>query len=185
MPDLLGADFGCSRPDAGAQPKGGDARREAAGAAASSTSDRRRAFAGDVAAHTRSLVALLDKLGLATVDLLGHSFGGFLVQVNEATHEHTPEERLVGSFCGLVLEGRMAFKVGILYTFAVYFSCMCFYFYTFGVFVCVRRSWRPRCLPGACGDSSCSAPGAATGEARPQTFSFVWMIRSFFAAFFF
>jgi pimeloyl-ACP methyl ester carboxylesterase len=71
VPDLLGADFGCSRPDAG-------------GAAASTpgqTSDRRRAFAGDVAAHTKSLVALLDVLGLATVDLLGHSFGGFLVQV--------------------------------------------------------------------------------------------------------
>jgi pimeloyl-ACP methyl ester carboxylesterase len=62
VPDLLGSDFGCSRIDKGqAQPH-------------------------SVAAHTRSLVALLDNIGLGTIDLLGHSFGGFLVQVSKCVH---------------------------------------------------------------------------------------------------
>jgi pimeloyl-ACP methyl ester carboxylesterase len=54
IPDLLGADFGCS-------------------VAA-------LAFRGSASGHARSIGAFLDALGVGVAGLLGHSFGGFLAQ---------------------------------------------------------------------------------------------------------
>ena len=63
VPDLIGSDFGCSSSVRGR----GDGDEVP--------------FRNDIKSHTSSLVKLVDALGLGSVDLLGHSFGGFLAQV--------------------------------------------------------------------------------------------------------
>jgi len=62
VPDLIGSDFGCSSSVRGR----GDGDEVP--------------FRNDIKSHTSSLVKLVDALGLGSVDLLGHSFGGFLAQ---------------------------------------------------------------------------------------------------------
>jgi pimeloyl-ACP methyl ester carboxylesterase len=101
IPDLISSDFGCSThdddyddeddddddDDDGSQNDGADesgSSHQSGSSSGSRTRRRRRGkrlFENNISCHTRSLVLLLDALGLGTVDLLGHSFGGFLAQV--------------------------------------------------------------------------------------------------------
>ena len=60
VPDLLGSDFGCSLPEDAAA--------------------RRPSPLSTIGWHVASLAALLNALGVSTVDVLGHSYGGFVAQ---------------------------------------------------------------------------------------------------------
>ena len=64
LPDLLDSDFGSS---VGSHNDPSGSLSEAG-------------FSNGVAAHTASLAALLNKLNIGSVDICGHSFGGFLAQ---------------------------------------------------------------------------------------------------------
>jgi pimeloyl-ACP methyl ester carboxylesterase len=72
VPDLLGSDFGCST----LTPIGGGSNDNDNDP---SSSDAKKQHL-TIARHVASLAALLNALGLSTVDVLGHSFGGFLAQ---------------------------------------------------------------------------------------------------------